>query len=48
MGDVVGIIDRLPASTVDLLVFANPKSSSFAPVFVSMMLPGFKSRWTIP
>jgi hypothetical protein len=28
--------------------FANPKSISFAPDFVSMMLPGFKSRWMIP
>ena len=26
------------------LDFANPKSSSFAPAFVSMMLPGFRSR----
>ena len=25
--------------------FAKPKSRSFAPVWVSMMLPGFKSRW---
>ena len=28
--------------------FARPKSSSFTPDFVSMMLPGFKSRWMIP
>jgi hypothetical protein len=28
--------------------FANPKSSSFAPVGVSTMLFGFTSRWTIP
>ena len=27
---------------------ANPKSISFAPDFVSMMLPGFKSRWMMP
>ena len=27
---------------------ANPKSSSFAPALVSMMLPGFRSRWMIP
>ena len=28
--------------------FARPKSSSFTPVFVSMTLPGFRSRCTIP
>ena len=28
--------------------FARPKSSSFAPLAVSMILAGFKSRWTIP
>ena len=28
--------------------FANPKSRSFAPAVVSMMLPGLRSRWTIP
>ena len=28
--------------------FARPKSRSFTPDFVSMTLPGFKSRWTIP
>ena len=27
---------------------ARPKSSSFAPVFVSITLPGLRSRWTIP
>ena len=27
---------------------AKPKSSSFTPDFVSMMLPGFTSRWTTP
>jgi hypothetical protein len=27
---------------------ANPKSSSFAPDFVSITLPGLRSRWTIP
>jgi len=26
----------------------SPKSSSLAPVFVSMTLPGFRSLWTIP
>src|SRR5215472_1707818 len=28
--------------------FASPKSSSFAPIGVSMMFPGFKSRCTTP
>ena len=32
--------DAIPASAA----FARPKSISFAPPFVSMMLPGFKSR----
>ena len=27
---------------------ANPKSSSFTPSRVSMMLPGFASRWVTP
>ena len=27
---------------------ARPKSSSFTPVFVSMTLPGLRSRWTMP
>ena len=27
---------------------ASPKSSSFGPLFVSMMLPGLRSRWTMP
>ena len=29
-------------------VFASPKSSSFAPDFVSMTLPGLRSRWVMP
>lgn len=29
-------------------VFAKPKSRSLAPVFVSMTLPGLRSRWTTP
>ena len=28
--------------------FARSKSSSFAPLFVSMTLPGVRSRWTMP
>ena len=27
---------------------ASPKSNNFVPDFVIMMLPGFKSRWTMP
>ena len=27
---------------------ARPKSSSFTPCFVSRMLAGFRSRWTMP
>ena len=34
--------------TAGRVSFARPKSSSFAPVFVSMMLPGLRSRWTMP
>ena len=30
------------------IAFARPKSSSFTPVFVSITLPGFRSRCTIP
>ena len=45
---VVGTIDELPPVMARPLAFANPKSSNFAPDFVSMMLPGFRSRWTIP
>ena len=46
----VGMLDapeigRAPAVTSDL---ASPKSSSFTPDFVSMTLPGFRSRWTMP
>ena len=29
-------------------LFARPKSSSFAPDRVSITLPGFRSRWTMP
>ena len=28
--------------------FASPRSRGFAPSFVSMMLPGLRSRWTMP
>ena len=30
------------------VAFARPKSISFAPLFVSMMLPGLRSRWVTP
>ena len=30
------------------LAFARPKSSSLTPAFVSITLPGFRSRWTMP
>ena len=29
-------------------IFASPKSSSFTPLSVSMMLPGLRSRWITP
>ena len=45
---VVGIIDKPLTATTGALVFASPKSSSFAPAFVSMTLPGLRSRWTMP
>ena len=48
MGTVVCTIDELLPVMACPLAFANPKSSNFAPDFVSMMLPGFRSRWTIP
>src|ERR1039457_6666053 len=41
--DVIGVAAPAMAGT-----FAKPKSSSFAPDFVSMILPGFRSRCTIP
>jgi hypothetical protein len=42
----VASTERPPAAGAATL--ARPKSSSFAPVRVSMMLPGFRSRWTTP
>jgi hypothetical protein len=32
----------------EALSFASPKSSSFEPALVNMMLAGLTSRWTIP
>ena len=50
VGSWVVIVER---AAVGLTVaagfnFASPKSSNFAPFFVSMMLPGLRSRCTIP
>ena len=43
VGAEVGMLDNCnPAPTDNAL--ANPKSSSLAPDFVSMMLPGLRSR----
>ena len=39
---------RLPARLRRRPNRASPKSSSFTPDFVSMMLAGFRSRWTMP
>ena len=48
-GGVVGSIDSpAPRDRVAALAFARPKSRSFAPAFVSITLPGFRSRWTMP
>ena len=45
----VGMEDRPPSGGGSgIRNFANPKSSSFDPDFVSMMLPGFRSRWKTP
>jgi hypothetical protein len=45
---VTGVVCVAAAVSVALLVraagFAKPKSRSFAPVWVSIMLPGFRSR----
>jgi hypothetical protein len=40
--------DPAPPATLDATGFAKPKSISFAPLLVSMMLAGFKSRCTTP
>ena len=41
------LVDASPYGPVGFS-FANPKSRSFAPAFVSMMLPGFRSRCVTP
>ena len=43
---LVGDSDR--SATVSTAALASPKSSSFAPVFVSITFAGFRSRWMIP
>ena len=45
---VVGNIDSPAPPTTGPRLLASPKSSSLAPLLVSMMLPGFRSRWTMP
>ena len=46
----VGTIDAEANADSDLggLSLARPKSNNFEPDLVSMMLPGFKFRWTTP
>jgi hypothetical protein len=44
----VGIEDNVATGCVSCFNLANPKSSSFAPLFVGMTLDGFKSRCTLP
>ena len=45
----VGNVERPPAAIpAGSAIRARPKSSSLAPVFVSMTLPGLRSRWTMP
>ena len=55
LGGDVGSIEGSAPATAEALAFASPKSSSFAidaedapPLRVSMMLPGLRSRWTMP
>ena len=42
------VIPDIEIGPAGALSFASPKSRSFAPALVSMMLAGFRSRWTIP
>ena len=44
--EVAGIESGCPGRPA--VRFAMPKSSSFVPEAVSMMLAGFRSRWTMP
>jgi hypothetical protein len=47
---VTGTVGKRPRASAARAcgVFDKPKWSSFAPAFMIMTLPGFKSRWTIP
>ena len=45
---VAGEFDDDPAPTIASVAVAKPKSISFAPFLVSMMLLGFRSRCTRP
>ena len=47
-GGVVSAMLRPPELCTEPVALASPKSSSFAPVFVSMTLPGLRSRCTRP
>jgi hypothetical protein len=47
-GPAVGNEVSAAGFDVAAIAFASPKSRSFTPDFVSMTLPGFKSRCTIP
>src|ERR1700740_675687 len=43
----VSAVSVIPLAS-ELIGFANPKSSNFAPVAANTMFPGFKSRCTTP
>jgi hypothetical protein len=45
-GAVASIESACPAAPT--VCFARPKSSNLVPAAVSMMFPGFRSRWTMP
>jgi len=45
---ISAVISVRASAVGSCLSLAKPKSSSFAPDFVSMILPGFKSRWMTP
>ena len=45
----VGEFDKLTSTPSPANAFANPKSSTFTlPSGVTLMFPGFKSRWMTP
>jgi len=45
---IVGSCDSGMTGDTSCFSFAKPKSNSFVPDFVSMTLPGFRSRWVMP